>query len=240
MNLEDLTKTQIVLLALLISFVTAIATAITTTALLEEAPITTTQTINRIVTNTVERVIPTEVESDPETVVETVFVSEEDAIRKAVSSVLPSVLSLNILVGETNSGTIGVFIEGGKVLIPRNVTENDKVTFISGEETKTLKLVSNHNTFSILEFEENVDIDEASLFDGEYNIAERIISITVPINIETSIISSLSETGFGASINTNKDSILFNTEGEIVGLFAKSGVESNYSIVSSSEILKEI
>jgi len=85
MDIEHLTKSQTVLLVLLVSFVTSIATGIMTVTLLEEAPPVVTQTINRIVEHTVERVVPGE--SQTATVIETektVVVNEEDLITKAI------------------------------------------------------------------------------------------------------------------------------------------------------------
>jgi S1-C subfamily serine protease len=57
-SIEDLTKTQIILLTLLLSFVTSIATGIITTSLLAEAPQSFTQTINRVVERTIEKATP--------------------------------------------------------------------------------------------------------------------------------------------------------------------------------------
>lgn len=85
MDIERLTKSQTVLLVLLVSFVTSIATGIMTVTLLEEAPPVVTQTINRIVEHTVERVVPGE--SQTATVIETektVVVNEEDLITAAI------------------------------------------------------------------------------------------------------------------------------------------------------------
>ena len=58
--MEDLNKTQIVLLCLLVSFITSIGTGIITSTLLQEAPQTVTQTINRVVERTVETIVPQE------------------------------------------------------------------------------------------------------------------------------------------------------------------------------------
>jgi len=85
-----LNKTQIILLTLLVSFVSAIATSIFTVKILEEAPAAITQTINRVVERTIERVVP----ADPtntgkveQTVIEketTIVVKEEDLITESI------------------------------------------------------------------------------------------------------------------------------------------------------------
>lgn len=89
--MNDLNAQQIVLLTLLVSFVTSIATGITTVSLLEQAPEPVTQTINRVVEKTVERIIPpeeqdgTSVIKTPEKEVVTVVVKDEDLTIDAVN-----------------------------------------------------------------------------------------------------------------------------------------------------------
>ena len=56
--MEELTKSQIVLLTLLVSFVTSIATGIVTVALIDQAPPGVTQTVSHIIRETVQSAVP--------------------------------------------------------------------------------------------------------------------------------------------------------------------------------------
>lgn len=91
--MEQLTKTQVLLLTLLITFVTSIATGIVTVTLLEKAPPGITQTINRVVEHTIERIIPTET-GKATVITEQVIIKEEDLIVKAVEQNAKSIVTL--------------------------------------------------------------------------------------------------------------------------------------------------
>ncbi len=89
MDVEDLNKTQIILLVLLVSFVTSIATGIVTVSLLAQAPPGVTQTVNRIVERTVETVVPRDTGPTQVTTKETtVVVKEDDLITDAIAASL--------------------------------------------------------------------------------------------------------------------------------------------------------
>lgn len=92
--MEELSKSQLVLLVLLVSFVTSIATAVVTVALVDQAPKPVTQTIQRVVERvaTVGEAVPqeTKVEVPPQITV----ISDEDKIVRIVADMLPSVVSI--------------------------------------------------------------------------------------------------------------------------------------------------
>lgn len=99
--MESLNKQQLILLALLVSFVTSIATGIVTVSLMDQAPPGITQTINRVVEKTVERVI-TEPSKQTAAVVtkETVVVKADDAVIEAIDKNTGSVVRIKEARGE--------------------------------------------------------------------------------------------------------------------------------------------
>lgn len=106
MDIEDLNKHQLLLLTILVSFVTSIATGIVTVSLLQQAPSGITTTINQVVERTVEKVVP----GDSKTVVKEVpvIVTEEALVVKAIEGSKNSVMKImevgNILTTNVASG----------------------------------------------------------------------------------------------------------------------------------------
>jgi hypothetical protein len=89
MDIEELNTTQIILLALLVSFVTSIATGIVTVSLLAQAPPAVTNTVNQVVERTIETIVPKDVSKPGTTVKETtVVVKEDDLITDTIQKSL--------------------------------------------------------------------------------------------------------------------------------------------------------
>lgn len=97
MEIEELSKSQIVLLTLLVSFITSIATGIVTVSLMDQAPPAIAQTVNRVIERTVETVAPTTKGQTASTVVtqeKTVVIKESELISQAVNKATPSIVRL--------------------------------------------------------------------------------------------------------------------------------------------------
>jgi S1-C subfamily serine protease len=103
--MEDLNKNQIVLLTLLVSFVTSIATGIMTTSLLQEAPLEVTRNINRIVEKTIETVVPSSPSTNTPKEVTTVVVKEEDQVIDSINKNIKSIVRIKEKDGVTGEIT---------------------------------------------------------------------------------------------------------------------------------------
>jgi len=149
--MENLTKQQIILLTLLVSFVTSMATGIITVSLMDQAPAGVTQTINRVVERTIEKVVPQIVKSDPVTVRETIIVNEGDQITKAIETNNNVIVRLYKKTGEVeNFVGLGVWISSdGKIIFPDalNISGSETLVAISSDGSKyNLTSVSSSST----------------------------------------------------------------------------------------------
>lgn len=91
MDMENLTKKQVVLLVLLVSFVTSLVTGIVTVTLTNQAPSQITHTLGKIIEKTIEK--ESHIQDQTATTIQTV-VSKDDLIVKIVNDVSPAVVSV--------------------------------------------------------------------------------------------------------------------------------------------------
>ncbi len=123
--MDDLNKNQIILLTLLVSFVTSIATGIMTVSLLQEAPVEVTRTINRVVEKTIETVTPSVITSNQKpNEVTTVVVKEEDLVIDSINKNIKSIARIR----EKDAAGTSVFYGLGIVISKEGYIGADRKT----------------------------------------------------------------------------------------------------------------
>src|ERR1035437_2208584 len=102
--MEHLTKQQIVLLTLLVSFMTSIATGIVTVSLINQAPPNTTNTIERVIQKTVAAALPS---SNLATIGQSGSLNS-GSLTTAIDTIGKSVVKIREYGGDTSVSGLGI------------------------------------------------------------------------------------------------------------------------------------
>jgi len=140
MDIKELNKSQLILLAVLLSFITSIATGITTVALMQQAPKSVTVPINRVVQQTVEKIEQVE----GKTVTQTVVIKEEDLVVDAIAknktalfSITKSVQNPDFTYSEVSAGRgFAVSTDGTIVVDATLVPDKNTAYFVKNDSGK--------------------------------------------------------------------------------------------------------
>ena len=137
MDVKDLNKSQLILLAILLSFITSIATGITTVTLMEQAPSSFTLPINRVIQNTVEKII----QVPGNTITNTVVVKEEDLVVDAISKNQSATFSITRDGQDLDGNNIELVLGRGFV-----VSNNDIIVMDGGSVFQNSKIYAKNGS----------------------------------------------------------------------------------------------
>ena len=116
MDIEELTKSQIVLLVILISFVTSMATGIVTVSLMDQAPASVAQTVDRVIQQTIKEVASPGETAAAVVPTKTIVVNSTNTVAGAVQKSTPSIVRLYSSDGSTFLG-LGVVVDAAGNMI---------------------------------------------------------------------------------------------------------------------------
>ncbi|MCE9585048.1 hypothetical protein K8Q94_00265 [Candidatus Nomurabacteria bacterium] len=149
MDIKDLNKTQLILLALLLSFVTSIATGISTVTLLQQAPASVTVPINRVVRQTVEKIVPADM------IANQALSEDQKKLLEDLKAIKPLTVTL-YLKGEKEDKVLGtgLFLGNDKVVIASIISapkEGEKYVVKSVLGEQKVSNVTQEKDFTIIE-----------------------------------------------------------------------------------------
>ncbi|MFZ2522454.1 MAG: trypsin-like peptidase domain-containing protein [Minisyncoccia bacterium] len=225
--MEDLNKNQIVLLTLLVSFVTSIATGIMTNALLQEAPIEITRNINSIVEKTVETIVPATpsiIQSNQKEIT-TVVVKEEDRIIDSINKNLKSVVRIrerNPFTEEASFYGIGIIIGGGGIATDRKTvlkTNKYSAELSDGEVVEIIPQGIDKQTNFILFLanlpeKSEINLEPSVISEAEVKLGQTLIGLggTSDNSVTVGRVTSLSTKDSGVGTSTVKVISSINTD----------------------------
>lgn len=223
MDLKDLNNYQLVLLTLLVSFVTSIATGIITVYLLQESP-TVSSVINQVIERTIEKTVPESVATQIQpSQAKTIIIKEDDLVAEAIARGFRQVggiyttIDVSVASNDTTEGS-GVASSGEKtVFISEGVLMDAKGTFLtSGNYSVTPRdfVIISGNTYPIKSstYNKESDMTVVMLTQGE----------------KTQAFSELKSSGVGLTPKIGQTAI-------VIGLNSKF-IKTTVTQVTKSEI----
>jgi len=246
MDIKDLNKSQLILLAVLLSFVTSIATGITTVTLMQQAPASFTAPVNRIIKQTIEKIEQVE----GKTTVQTVIVKEEDLVvdaiaknNSAVFAVSKEVLDAEGKLIEVSAGRGFAVSTDGVVVVDGNLVPDKRVYYLKNDSGKfKADFVSIDKAgFSFLKIGAPLDEKSKVLFTvptfgdlDKMKIGQKILVLGSGIS------SSIFE-GTDININVTKSNaggLVLNLDGEVLGIALYGDTTNFASIKTITDALK--
>jgi len=247
MDIKDLNKSQLILLAVLLSFVTSIATGITTVTLMQQAPTSFTAPVNRIIQQTVEKIQQVE----GKTTVQTVIVKEEDLVvdaiaknKSAVFNVTKETLDLEGKTVEVSSGRGFAVSVDGITVVDGNLVPDKGVYYLKNDSGKFKAdfVLLDKAGFSFLKAGAPLDEKNKLTFTiptlGDLEKMKMGQKILV---LGSSISSFIFEGNKDIKITVTKSNaggLVLNLDGEVLGIALSSDTTSFASIKSITDALK--
>ena len=226
MDLEKLNTSQIVLLTMLVSFVTSMATGIVTVSLMEEAPTDVTRVVQRVVERTVEQVAPESQQATVVTTERTIIVRETDLIAAAIADNTAKVV--RVLGEDGVFVALGIIVGNGTLVAvdASGLVENGAYVVDTGGEADvqvSIRTAAGARGVALLGTSEEERLGESvTLADVGVSLGQTVVVFVEGGGIAQGIVTELGEGGvIGTSIDPFKiarGAPLINIDGDIVGI----------------------
>lgn len=248
MEIKDLNKSQLILLAILLSFITSIATGITTVTLMQQAPTSVTAPINNVVRQTIEKIQQVE----GKTTTQTVIVKEEDLVVDAIAKNRTSVFAITKDGFDIDGNAIEISAGRAFAVSNNNIVVAD-ARLVPGLEKYYVKndsgkfkaeFISSDKGYSFMRVGEPLDVTKKLAYTvptagdvTKMKVGQQIIILG------NSISSNIFEGGTNLNLNVlkgNGGGLVLNLDGEALGI-ALSGDASSFAPMSAiNDSLKNI
>ena len=225
MNIEELSKSQLILLTILVNFVTSVATGILTVSLLDHAPAFVTQTVNRVVEHTIETVAA----AAPAAVVQAPAPSNQDLVTSAIGA--DASRAIAIYAADTGTSTpaisIGTYLPKSRAVVTASQDSLPKevlIEFTSGAYIPA-SLAHEGKGVMIYGFADNASLPKMtspSLVDpSNLKLGETALAISADGSAATGIVARVTAKNIGTTLpDIGTGSAVVDLSGNLIGISA--------------------
>ena len=248
MDVKELNKSQLIMLAILLSFITSIATGIVTVTLMQQAPSSVTVPINRVVRETVEKIVPGAITNNTQTVV----VKEEDLVVDAIAKNQSAIFTVTKESLSSDTGNVVEISAGrglavsndGIVAVDATLVPDKEAYYVknSSGKFKASFISTDKAGFSFLKIGDAVDGKSKVAFTvpvfGDLNKMKAGQKIIV---LGDEISSFIFDGSQNMKINVSKvnaGGLILDLDGDVLGITSLSDGNSFVSISAVTSVLK--
>lgn len=225
MNIEELSKSQLVLLTILVNFVTSIATGILTVSLLDQTPAFVTQTVNRVV----ERTIETVAAAAPAAIVQAPAPSNQDLVTSALGADATRAINIYPLANGTSTPAIsvGTYLPKSRVVVTasQEVLPQEALIGFPGNIYIPASLARAGAGITIYGFADNAALPKVGAFTligpGDLKLGQTVLAIGADGSASTGIVARVGDAGIHTTLpDIGTGSAAVDLSGNLVGINA--------------------
>lgn len=226
MDIEELSKSQLILLTIFVNFVTSVATGILTVSLLDTAPPIVTQTVNRVVEHTIETVTQ---QAAPIVAASAPAPSNQELVTAALGVNAARIVS--IYAAGTGTSTppisIGTYLSKSRAVATAALDMLPKEALIEFPDGATMPASLAHagNGIVIYGFSDSASLPKVPspglVSAKDLKLGETALAITTDGFATTGIVSRIHSKGVYTTLsNIGAGSVAVNLAGNIIGISA--------------------
>ncbi len=227
MNIEELSKSQLILLTILVNFVTSVATGILTVSLLDSAPPYVTQTVNRVVEHTIEmvsKVAPAAIVQAPAPAP-----SNQDLVTAAIGADATRVVA--IYAADTGTSTpaiaVGTYLSSARAIATaaQDALPKEVLVGFSDGSYVAASLAHKGGGIAIYGFADDAALPKATsstlVAASDLKLGETVLALGADGSAATGIVAFVDKTGIRTTLpDIGSGSAAVDLSGNLIGIAA--------------------
>lgn len=225
MNIEEMSKSQLILLTILVNFVTSVATGILTVSLLDHAPAVVTQTVEHVVDHTIETIA----QAAPAAIIQAPAPSNQDLVTAALGADATRAIAIYAISTGTSTPSIavGTYIPSARAIVTTTQTTTplpqEVLVVFPGGTSVPASIAHAGNGVTIYGFADDASLPKAAavtlVAESDLKLGETALAIGADGSASTGILARVDTDGVHTTLpDIGAGSAAVDLSGNLIGI----------------------